>query len=115
MDALPDAGKCEAYGLADNPTFKRAVVSYGDGYEHRSRKGINNVRGSWAVTWQNITNDVAATLVSFLNARGGVDPFRWQHPITTVEHVVVCDDPPSRIYDQPGRSTVTATFREVFG
>lgn len=115
MDTLPEAGKCEAYGLADAPKFNRSAVSYGDGYEQRARKGINNVRGSWSVTWQNIKNADADVLTLFLNTRGGVDPFRWTHPVTNVEHLVVCDEPPHRSYDVPGRSTMTATFREVFG
>lgn len=115
MDILPDAGKCIAYGLADAPKFNRSVVSFGDGYEQRARKGINNVRGSWSVTWQNIKNADGDTLAAFLNARGGVAPFRFEHPVTGVEHTVVCDEPPHRSYDVSGRSTLTATFREVFG
>ena len=115
MERLPAVGKAPgiAYGLEEGATYSRDVIKFGDDYEQRSRRGINPYLKTWSMRWPHITHADVKTLTDFLNEASGVDAFWWMHPITGIDHRVVCDDPPKVIYDAKGRATVTAILREV--
>ncbi|MCB8889924.1 phage tail protein [Vreelandella malpeensis] len=115
MQRLPEVGRYPgiAYGLEETPSYARSVVKFGDGYEQRSRRGINPLLKSWSMRWPHLKHAEVKILVGFINAAGGVDAFLWTHPITKAEHKVVCDDGAKIVYDAKGRATVTATLREV--
>ena len=83
---------------------------FGDGYEARRPDGLNNKLESWSCTFKRETEE-AKTIYTFLKAREGVEAFEWTTPDGDTK-VFVCDKV-SRVVDEVGWQTVTATLREV--
>jgi phage-related protein len=55
------------------------VAKFGDGYEQRVARGINNIKDRWTLTFTG--NRLAIDPVdAFLTARGGVEAFTWKNP-----------------------------------
>jgi len=99
--------------LGARQTFKPnvTVTKFGDGYALRVPVGINSKPKSWNVTFT--TNLATATdILTFLNARGGVEPFAWVDPMN-IEATYTCAEWSSS-QQNFGIYVVTATFEQVF-
>ncbi|WP_347254389.1 phage tail protein [Leminorella grimontii] len=86
------------------------VVKFGDGYEQRQKKGINNKLLKYSVTFR-VPRAEAWLLDEFLARHGGVAAFLWTPPYRYKQSRFVCRKWTSNI-----RSTVTeisCEFEEV--
>ena len=88
-------------------------VGFGDGYHLRAVDGLNAIRQSWALVFNNRTDAIIDAIDTFLTTRGGVTSFTWTPP-QGAEISVVCKSW-QRQYTGAGYSSLTATFIESFG
>lgn len=92
---------------------KTLKADFGDGYTQRVGNGINNVRDTYTLSWEDISRTDAKTIDDFLRARGGWDAFYWTAPGATVAKKWICEQ-----WSVTNASTVldsvSATFIEVF-
>ena len=88
------------------------VIKYqfGDGYEVRTRNGLNNLLEQWSCQFKRETSE-AKTIYTFLKAREGAESFNWITPDGDSK-VFVCDKV-SRTVDEIGWQTVSCVLREV--
>lgn len=116
-------------GLRRQAKQKTRVIKFGDGYEQRMTKGINNTEETYSVTFKNRTKQDIDNIGGYLNSLNGVTAFNFTVPdnATTEETTgildsstddektikVVCDDF-SQTYDHDSHYTLTATFRRVY-
>jgi phage-related protein len=54
-------------------------VSFGDGYEQRTPKGLNFIGDNWSLTFSRPQTE-ALDIVQFLRDHGGYLPFLWKTP-----------------------------------
>jgi phage-related protein len=94
-----------------NPAVNRA--KFGDGYEQRSRNGINTNPRKWSLRFSNQSDATADAISDFLDDRGGVEAFLWTPP-RGAKGVFICSDY-TDTYDSVNVRTIAATFEEVFG
>lgn len=88
------------------------TARFGDGYEQRTGDGINTGTAAWQLTFANRTDTEAANILTFLEARGGIDAFDWT-PYNGTAIRVVCREW-NRSYDRHNLNTVTAKFDRVY-
>lgn len=100
------------YGAANEVKPSVLTASFGDGYEQRTKNGINNLPRSWSLTFYNTPTD-ADSIERFLISRAGVTSFTWLPP-TGATGKWKCTTW-KRSVDNPAYHTITATFQEVFG
>ncbi|TNG91865.1 phage tail protein [Pasteurellaceae bacterium USgator11] len=86
-----------------------AVVSFGDGYEQRSKNGINNNLRAYDVVFTRNEATIKA-IDGFLSARGAVEAFLWT-PYGDTQGRFKCEE--WETDHQTGFGTLTATFKEV--
>ncbi len=96
--------------LAQKPAVD--IISFGDGYEQRVGRGINNARRIWSLTFTPNTKAEANTILSFLQTHGALTAFLWTPPIG-IEGRFVCREWNQSIVEINIYS-ITATFEEVF-
>jgi phage-related protein len=101
-----------SYGAALSQEPKVRRMSFGDGYEQRAAFGINRQPRAWALTWEGKNNTDAAAIISFFEARGGVENFSWTPPVGSAGKWVVRSW--NRSIVSNGLSNIQATFEEVF-
>jgi phage-related protein len=100
-----------------NTKPKVLIASFGDGYEQRIADGINNLRQTFAVAFNNRTKDEIDDIVAFFDSKNGVSAFAYTYPDTnnsgetTVK--VVCEDYTLN-YTNSDFYGCTATFRRVY-
>ena len=103
-----------SYGAQKSSKPKMRMTQFGDGYEQRTRFGLNQNPKEWSLTWQNITEANADTIEAFLDARAADGAsFDWTPPDTATSYKWVCQQWDKTI-PYTGRATITATFRQVF-
>lgn len=88
-------------------------ASFGDGYIQRSGDGINIVRKVMSLSFGPMHPSDAATIEAFLVARGGFQPFFWQHPYESTPRKWICETW-KRVNQYSLADVVTAEFTEVF-
>lgn len=86
------------------------VTKFGDGYEQRSAKGINNNPQKWNLQFS-ASSQGAQEALNFLKARGAVESFTWQNPFEETG-VYVCRS--WKIQRKQGVNILQATFEQVF-
>lgn len=93
-------------------------ISFGDGYEQRIKNGINNIKETYAVTFNTRPKEEIDAIISTLKAKDGVDKFDFTVPDEnssgdekTIK--VVCETF-SQSYDYTNYYSATATFRRVY-
>lgn len=86
-------------------------ISFGDGYELRVAKGINTMPRMWNVTFSAPTVQGLAIL-AFLEARKGMESFRWTDPLNFTG-LFVCKEFRHRRKGF-GEYEITASFKQVF-
>lgn len=100
-------------GTTVKPTFKLLKAEFGDGYTQTTRHGLNHRRRSISLTWETLTPAQAATIIDFLNARGGDEPF-WYTPSDELVPILwTCEEFEDK-RKQGGLRTVSAVFVESF-
>ena len=104
---IPDFGSSKA----KQP--KARVAQFGDGYQMRQGFGINNNAETWSLNFSMLENTEADEIEAFLDARAGVESFDWEPPYATGTRKFVCNDW-SRTPERAARSSISATFYEVF-
>lgn len=96
--------------LEKKPRVRRA--QFGDGYQQRVGDGINTQPESWSLTFSARTPAERDEIMSFLEARGGIEAFLWTTPRGT-SGKFICQEwggsPQSA-----AAHTVTAKFEQVF-
>lgn len=94
--------------------FKTLVADFGDGYEQVSQEGINNKHQEYQLTWANENLSNANSIETFLDARGGSEPFYWTEPLSSTPALWRCEGYTSRVtgYDS---KTITAVFKRWNG
>jgi phage-related protein len=72
------------YKVKINPSlrtnYRRNVVSFGDGYQQRSKTGINAVKQSWSVTFTDLTEIKKKALQAIIDDAAGVVGIDWIAP-----------------------------------
>jgi len=103
------------YGTSVKTDLKVLEAEFGDGYTQRAADGINHIRETWDVQWNNLDKVDAFIIIDFLKARGGWDAFYWTPPRQDVAKIWTCKQwtgptptPGDNLYN------VKAVFREEF-
>lgn len=102
-----------SYSSTNEKEFRTRESSYGDGYVQSVADGINNLKETWAVGFENRTATEIAEIDGFLEARGGYEPFDWVPP---------GEDQPKKFrckrwtikWVEVDVKTLTATFERVY-
>lgn len=87
-------------------------ADFGDGYSQRAADGINTVRDTYTLSWENITRTEAQTCDTFFRARGGYEAFWWTAPGQS-QKKWICSDWQVR-HSTATLDSLSATFVEVF-
>lgn len=90
------------------------IAKFGDGYEQRTRPGINNNPERWDLSFNNKTQAVADAIEIFFSDHGGVNSFGWTAQASPVERYYKCTRW-TRSFTQKGVHSVAAYFEQVFG
>lgn len=93
------------------PRVRRVV--FGNGYEQRSRDGINNIVEDWSLVWDNITQAEMVQLETFLDTLAGTDYFTWTPPGGT-EKKFVQTEKMNKTPKSGSIWSVTLAVRQVF-
>ena len=99
------------------PTVRK--ISFGDGYEQRVASGINNLKQSFTVSFNNREKEEIDEITAYLDSLNGVSKFSFTIPDSNAasndETVikVVCDTV-SQAYNNGGFYSANATFRRVY-
>jgi len=95
-------------------TPRVTVQNFGNGVEQRSIDGLNALRDTWNLLWENINGTDLATLTGFFDGLLGTTYFLWQAPMdSTVKHWVQSEK--YTISVQPGDIyTFSCPIRQVF-
>jgi phage-related protein len=122
LSAIPDRG------LQRSAKQKTRKIKFGDGYEQRMTKGINNTDETYNVSFKNRTKQDIDNIAGYLNSLNGITAFSFTVPdnATTEELTgildgnnnektfkVVCEDF-SQNYVNFDHYTLTANFRRVY-
>lgn len=84
----------------------------GDGYEQRIRFGLHTDPKEWSLTFANRTDTERDNILTFLEARGGVESFDWTPPRGTAGKYV-CEEWQTTL-SSCNNNQIQAIFREVF-
>lgn len=87
-------------------------TSFGDGYEQRIRFGLRTDPKEWSLTFANRTDTERNNILTFLEARAGVESFDWTPPRGGAGKYV-CEDWQARLTNC-NNNQIQATFRQVF-
>lgn len=101
------------FGARVNVKPRIRVVAFGDGYEQRVADGINARNDVWDLTFDNRTNSDTSAIISFLEARAGVEAFDWTPPNEATAIRVVCREWNKTVV-RFNLNTVTAQFTRVY-
>lgn len=108
---------CPDRNTTKNTKPKTLMASFGDGYEQRIVDGINNLRQTFSVAFNNRTKEEIDDIIAFFDSKNGVTAFNYTYPDsnaggeTTVK--VVCEDY-NLNYINSEFYGCTATFRRVY-
>ena len=116
-------------GMTRNAKQRVRRIQYGDGYEQRLTKGINNTEETHRVTFKTRGKQEIENIAGYLNSLNGVTAFNFTVPdnADTEETTgildsasdnektirVVCEDF-SEVYVNFDAYTLSATFRRVY-
>lgn len=102
-----------SYGSQTDTAATVLEAGFGDGYTQRMAEGINSVRDTWTLVWDNLSNEIINEIRDFLRAQKGVTAFNWTPPLETTSRKWTCK---SWGVSPTGynSSTLRAVFREEF-
>jgi phage-related protein len=111
---LLDTPQIPEYGDVQKTTDAKVIeTDYGDGYTQRTEDGINSIKRSYSVRWQQIPIIDAQAIDDFLRARKGVEPFYYQLPSELTTILFTCKNW-QRQPAGPNLDTISASFVECF-
>lgn len=84
----------------------------GDGYEQRIRFGLHTDPKEWSLTFANRTDTERDDILTFLEARNGVESFDWTPPRGTAGKYV-CEEWQTTL-SNCNNNQIQVVFREVF-
>ena len=114
MATFPDIAP--SYGAQKSSKPKFRTVQFGDGYQARLTYGIPDHMNpkEWTLSWNNVSETDADTIEAFLDARAAdAASFDWSPPDETDTYKWICPEWTKSV-DYPTRSTINATFQQVF-
>jgi len=95
------------------------ISKMGDGYEQRSKKGLNSIIETYTVNMKNREKATADDIIKFFEIKAGITSFPFTIPDTnssgdekTIQ--VVCDNY-GITYGSGNYYNVTAKFRRIYG
>ena len=102
--------------LTKTSTPKVHVAKFGDGYEQRIAKGINNKQEQFNVSFENRTILEIDNIVKYFDDILGVTCFSFTIPATsgTIKTCKVVCETYNRTYSYNNFNSLTATFRRVY-
>lgn len=100
-------------GFTKNTKPSINIAKFGDGYSQRAVSGINNMPGTWRLTFKDQPLDVVSAIEAFLIARGGTEAFYWT-PTGDTQVTVICPEGWDIEYTSPISKTLTTTFNQVY-
>lgn len=65
-------------GTSQKPVIKLREAEFGDGYTQSSPDGINHIRMTLSLTWDDLTEDQQSEIWNFFIGLGGYLPFYYQ-------------------------------------
>lgn len=98
-------------GMTIRPEVRLQKAGFGDGYTQALPDGLNHIRRVVELRWEVLTAGQAADLETFFVARGGAEPFRYQHHGSPFR-LWTCE---SWTRTSGAPSTFSCTLREWFG
>ena len=97
------------------------TTKFGDGYEQRSRAGLNSIQETYTVNFKNREKAVVDDIVLFFDNKAGITSFPFTIPdtnntTTTGEKTVkvVCETW-NTTYSNSDHYNLSASFRRVYG
>lgn len=108
---------CPMPGAARTSTLAVDTVEFGDGYKHRSTRGLNPVRPAWSLAFPFTSLDELDALDAFLVAHAATG-FWMRPPDGSTDVFVTADEWSATIADKNNSTgivgTLTATFARSF-
>lgn len=89
------------------------VAEFGDGYNQRTGDGINTMRENVNLRWDSIRSSVADTIITFFEARAGVELFYYTIPGSVTQKKYRCVSW-GRQRNEANLDTVTARLIQEF-
>lgn len=100
-------------GSKSKPELKLLKAEFGDGYSQTTRDGMNHVRHVFNALWEKTSDANADTIIAFLEARGGDEPFLYTIPGSATPIRWTCEEW-ERTHYGASISGVSAVFRQTF-
>lgn len=101
-------------GTADKPKVKWLKSDFGDGYSSYAPDGLNNIKRTLSLTWEDCLPTQATSITSFLFAQAALAmPFYYTPSDETTPVKWTCENWEDKRGDG-GLRTVTATFDQSF-
>lgn len=103
-------------GTRKQVAFNTLRAQFGDGYSQRVVNGLNNVRETWNVIFDNLTIADATTIETFIRDQEGVTSFDWTPPGEASPRKFICTPDSFNVTPAVGGvvETLTMTFQEEF-
>ena len=100
-----------AYSLESKPEV--STIKFGNGYSQRVARGFHTRPDSWKLQFINQTLVLANQIISFFEARGGIEYFYFTPNGESTQYRVVCQEWTEE-YVAHFSKTITATFKIVY-
>lgn len=101
-----------SFSAAEESKPRVRAMQFGDGYSQRTRYGLNTDAKVWRLNFLNRTDTERENIVSFLQARNGVESFDWTPPRGATGKYI-CPEWNTDLVNY-NNNTITATFVQVF-
>ena len=101
-----------SYTATENSAPAVRTVSFNEGYEKRLQFGLQRDPKSWNLSFANRDNTERDNIITFLEARKGLEAFNWTPPGESSSSKFICQSW-SKSIPYLNRATIQATFEEV--
>jgi phage-related protein len=102
-----------APGTLSKPEYKILEAEFGDGYSQPTPDGLNHIRRTISLEWENLTPIEANQILNFIIAHKGVTPFYYTPSDETTPIKWTCKEHEDA-RTKGGLRTVTLMLREDF-
>ncbi len=96
-------------GMKRNTKPRVTSITFGDGYVQRTQRGLNALDESFSLSFVNIPNTDAQSIVTFFEDHKGYLPFKWTPTGDSVELLMVCSE-----WDVLVENTISKTINATF-
>lgn len=104
---------CVAPGVARKTTLNVDTVPYGDGYVHRSTRGLNPARPAWDVAVPFTSLAMVEEIDTFM-ATNSATGFWFRPPDSSVDVFVTCDEWSTTVNDKSKTHNRIGVFSATF-